>query len=186
MRVTATERCRLFLAAGAALFSFGCVGGSTIGGQCGTGSVQGADGQCVKVCAEDADCPRDFYCSGLEFEIDTSAVKARAGECVIGSRPQVGGHFPLQDEMGVALDVAISLTFSLAMDRGRAERAFSLMCDDHVVAGTYAWDRGSRVLTFTPDRLLNPSNTCRVILTSGAYSAQGVPLGTRFWFSFQT
>ena len=140
-------------------------------GTCEDGSILGTDGQCVRLCVADWDCGANQYCSDAE--------------CKMGRRPTVTSHWPPQNDIGVPLDATISLTFSEAMVKRSTQLAFSLMNDDQVVSGTYAWKRASRVLTFTPDRSLVPRSTYRVKLTNGATSDKDVRLEQSFCFSFQ-
>ena len=170
MWITATSWRCLILAAVLAPVVFGCQD-STTGGQCPSGWVPGTDGQCVRLCVEDWVCENNHYCSD--------------GECKLGLRPEVTSHWPPQNGTGVPVDAAISLTFSEPMDERSTQLAFSLMNDDQVVLGTYAWKRASHVLTFTPDRLLVPNSIYSVKLKNDATSDKGIRLEHSFWFSFQ-
>jgi len=62
--------------------------------------------------------------------------------------PTVDATDPDDGATGVPVDTAIEVTFSEAMDTASAEGAFSI---DPAATGSFGWDAGDTVMTFTPD-----------------------------------
>lgn len=99
--------------------------------------------------------------------------------------PQIVRVSPGVRQSGVPLEAAVEVEFSQPMERAGTEAAFSLSRGDQPVAGTFAWNDESTVLTFTPAAPLAMETDYAILVTTGARAANGqaalsAPLSQRF------
>ncbi len=97
--------------------------------------------------------------------------------------PTVTGTSPADGATDIAITSTASLTFSEGMDTTSTEGAFSIVPS---VAGTFGWNTGNTVLTFTPSSDLAYSTTYTVTVGTGAQDAAGNPLASAASFGFTT
>lgn len=75
----------------------------------------------------------------------------------------------------IAPDTAITMTFSVSMDRPSTEKAFTMVEVDtgQAVAGTFAWSQDDTVLTFQPEEMLTFGAEYALEVTEAARPAGG-------------
>lgn len=97
--------------------------------------------------------------------------------------PTVSSTLPPDGATNVAVDSAITITFSKAMNRSASEAAFSatpaIDCD-------FAWNAASTVLTCAPTADLATDTTYTVTVATSAVDAGGTPLAAPVSFAFST
>jgi hypothetical protein len=136
------------------------------------------------------------------FHAALTALLALSG-CMVGEPPGVYGDAsrlspsvvhtaPAHLDSGVALDAAVTATFSEPMQPDSVnERTFLLLRPMlgggfDTVAGTVTYDPGSLTATFTPDDSLWPGTLYRAVITVGAVDLQCSPPDTTHTWTFTT
>lgn len=101
--------------------------------------------------------------------------------------PLVVDHSPADGAVDVALDTAVSVTWSVPM---QPDTSFAVTGPDGLVNGSFAYDAGSQTVTFTPDANLAAGTTYTVHIASavsvGVPGGDGGVLQTPYGFSFTT
>jgi len=97
--------------------------------------------------------------------------------------PTVSATLPADGAVTVALDSAISVTFSTAMDTSATESAFSA---DRAVTCAFSWNAASTTLTCAPADDLDPDSSYTITIGTAAKDAGGTALANAFTFSFST
>ena len=97
--------------------------------------------------------------------------------------PTVVATHPEDGDSDVALNTAISVTFSQAMDQAATAGAFDA---SPPVDCEFSWNLASTVLTCSPEELLTENTEYTVTIHTGAQDQQGVSLEQDFTFSFTT
>ncbi|MGQ9467058.1 MAG: Ig-like domain-containing protein [Anaerolineae bacterium] len=100
---------------------------------------------------------------------------------VLSVKPATGSTVPRTQ--------AITVTFSLPMDRASTEAAFSLhpLRQETTIPGRFSWSEDSKTMTFTPEGLLDYNTTYVFRITQAARSRQGnAPLKADYQYSFRT
>lgn len=101
--------------------------------------------------------------------------------------PTIVSTSPATDAIDVAVDTAITATFSEAMDSSTiATSSFTLVTDSTPVSGSVSYDSGTYTATFTPDANLAYSTTYTATLSTAITSADGIPLAAEYSWSFTT
>ena len=96
---------------------------------------------------------------------------------------------PANGATGIPLTQAITVTFSMPMDRASTQAAFSLkpLRSDARVPGRFVWSQNDTVMTFIPEGQLELDTEYLITLESSALSAQGAaPLKASYKYSFRT
>jgi murein DD-endopeptidase MepM/ murein hydrolase activator NlpD len=88
---------------------------------------------------------------------------------VVRFRPRAG-------QTGVPALAAVSVRFTVAMDRASTRRAFAAFVGGSSIDGRYRWAEGDTVLVLVPSRALPSGERVTLSVTAGARSADGVPL----------
>lgn len=96
--------------------------------------------------------------------------------------PTLLSSTPANNAQGVAVNSAIVMNFSRAMNRQSVENAFSI---SPTAAGAFTWGAGDTQLTYTPFADLNFATTYSVTISVGATDTEGISLSTTNNFSFQ-
>ena len=97
--------------------------------------------------------------------------------------PTVVATHPEDGDSDVALNTAISVTFSQAMDQAATAGAFDA---SPPVDCEFSWNLASTVLTCSPEELLTENTEYTVTIHTGAQDQQGVSLEQAFAFGFTT
>ena len=101
--------------------------------------------------------------------------------------PTVITTSPENEEENVALNKAITATFSVPMDVTTLNGAsFKLKRGNTIVAGTTTYNTNTSTATFTPSSLLNPSTEYTATITTNAKNTEGTSLSEDYVWSFTT
>ena len=102
--------------------------------------------------------------------------------------PTVSAVFPTNGATAVALNSALTASFSEAMDPLSITTAsFTLACPvGTAITGTVGYAASGNVATFTPTSLLPASTTCRATISTAARDTAGNALAAPFTWSFTT
>ena len=106
---------------------------------------------------------------------------------VDATAPTVSSKSPAADATGVAVDTAVSVTFSEAMDESTiTASSFTLVVARTSVSGTVSYDSGTNTATFTPSADLDGNTTYTATLSTAITDAAGNPLAAEYSWSFTT
>jgi len=102
--------------------------------------------------------------------------------------PTVVSTSPEANETGVAVDTAVSATFSEAMDESTiTASSFTLVVQTMTsISGTISYDSGTNTATFTPSVDLAENTTYTAALSTAITDAAGNPLASTYSWSFTT
>ncbi len=102
--------------------------------------------------------------------------------------PEIVSVAPAANEVDVARDAVVTVTFNQPMDRQSTEAAFSLTDGNGTpIAGSFEWSEEDRILTFRPAELLPYNGRLLASIRETAQSASGgVTLGTALTWTFDT
>ena len=101
--------------------------------------------------------------------------------------PTVITTSPENEEENVALNKAITATFSVPMDVTTLNGAsFKLKRGNTIVAGTTTYNTSTSTATFTPSSLLNPSTEYTATITTNAKNTEGTSISEDYVWSFTT
>ncbi len=102
------------------------------------------------------------------------------GAAVITTPPQIVSTFPVNTATNVALNQAVSATFTKAMNPLTITTGTFLLTGPGgvTVAGTVSYDAINYIATFTPTAALTASSTYNATVTNGATDLAGNPLGS--------
>lgn len=116
---------------------------------------------------------------------ESMAAQPATGEVSFGRdsvAPRVTSSIPAHGSQGVDTSgVEIRIGFSEAVDRAKAQAAFSI---NPSVSGTFSWEENT--LIFTPTQALTPGTTYTVRIGTDAADAAGNPLEAQFTAIFST
>jgi hypothetical protein len=106
----------------------------------------------------------------------------RTGVTIDVERPTVRANLPHSKSTGVALDTAVAITFSEAMDHATSEASFSITPE---TAGTFEWKNKDTTMEFYAP--LQVATTYNVCIAEGAEdlneNAMRIEAGEHcFWF----
>jgi hypothetical protein len=119
---------------------------------------------------------------GSGAEVDAGADAAPGDDT---TPPTVTATDPTAKAASVAAGVAITATFSEAMDAGSLDdETFVVSTEGELVAGSVSYD--GLVATFTPDSPLPTATTYAATITTGATDAAGNPLAGAHEWAFTT
>ncbi len=100
--------------------------------------------------------------------------------------PDVVRFRPRADAAGIAVDGAISVRFTQAMDQRSTARAFSVSIGGKPIAGTTRWAESDTVLLFTPKSPLPYGTKVKMRVGAEARDTVGVSLGSVVRETFRT
>jgi uncharacterized membrane protein YgcG len=138
--------------------------------------------------------PSEPLLPGVDYEVTVSGVRDTDGSPLETVRisirtvkaPRIVRFRPLADARLVERAAALSVRFTLPMDRRATARAFSASVGDKPLAGKIAWAEDDTVLVFTPDRLLPYGTVVTMEVSASARSAAGVALAMDREADFKT
>jgi len=108
-------------------------------------------------------------------------------EAPVNTAPQVLSHTPGGNATSVALNSAVSVTFSEAMNTASVEAGFTLERPDTTpVAGSFAWSGGNTVVTFTPAASLDANTVYTAKVADTVTDVEGLAMGVPVQWSFTT
>ncbi len=117
--------------------------------------------------------------AGAPVELATRAFRTIEAPAVVRFRPRAFG----QD---IERTAAISVRFTMPMDRASTKAAFSVTVGGKAVKGTISFAEDDTVLVFRPAATLAWDTRVDVAVSTKARSAQGVPLGRASDAAFRT
>jgi uncharacterized protein YkwD len=100
--------------------------------------------------------------------------------------PAVVRFRPVGSATEVAVGANVSVRFDQAMDRAATEQAFQVTAAGKAVAGTFTWAEGDHVLVLDPATDFAQGIRVELRVTTGARSADDVPLAAERAISFAT
>jgi ice-binding like protein/Big-like domain-containing protein len=120
-------------------------------------------------------------CGGQVVDFDA------ASDGGANSAPTVTSSLPVNNATGVALNPAISATFSKAMDAATlSATTFTLKQGTTNLSGAVSVDGVSRTVTFAPAAALATSLVYTATITTGAKDSKGVAMAAAYVWSFTT
>lgn len=99
---------------------------------------------------------------------------------------QVSSTTPNADDVDVALDAGLSVTFDRAVDPASVSGNFLLLQDGNSVAGSASVSADARKVSFVPDAALSAGTIYQIQVTPEVKSAAGIPLYIESRTAFQT
>jgi len=139
--------------------------------------------------AELADGAHTVYVRATDAATNTTAEAGYASDSftVDTVAPSVVSTSPEADAIEVALDTAVSVTFSEAMDESTITTgSFTLVADSTSVSGSVSYDSGTYTATFTPSADLDEDTTYTATLSTAITDVAGNPLAAAYPWSFTT
>jgi len=138
--------------------------------------------------------PSEPLLPGVDYEVTVSGVRDTDGSSLETARlsvrtvdaPRIVRFRPLADARLVERAAALSVRFTLPMDRRATARAFSASVGNKPLTGKIAWAEHDTVLVFAPDRLLPFGTIVTMHVTTNARSAAGVALAKDRQVEFKT
>jgi ice-binding like protein/Big-like domain-containing protein len=120
-------------------------------------------------------------CGGQVVDFDA------ASDGGANSAPTVTSSLPVNNATGVALNPAISATFSKAMDAATlSATTFTLKQGTTSLSGAVSVDGATRTVTFAPAAALATSLVYTATITTGAKDSKGVAMAAAYVWSFTT
>ncbi len=128
---------------------------------------------------------RDIAGNALAAPFNWSFTTSAAADM---TRPTVTAVLPAAGASGIAVNSAVTISFSEAMDAlSISGTSFTLACPSGTpISGTVAYAAGSNTASFTPGSNLPPSTLCNVTVTTAVRDIAGNTLANPFTSSFTT